>query len=612
MGNKPSLLQVGLAVGQGTGPELADVFATGFKQLARLLNIEIVLHRSPRTYHSYHSLFSADGDLDRIENETMQDAAHYEDFCREQAARGTKVIFRTAITAQSLYKVRQHLEAVKVEVFHNKSTEILLVRDQAQGFYTGSNAYATDSLSISRTCQFNKAIFSRIIGYAVSRARELWGESGKVESLTMVYKHHLFGGMLDDWARDWSDNHGLRIEFFQPDTMNRNILTFGLTGHQLVIAGNEYADIMEVLFLDMFGQGVQETSYSENIYLAPATRELVEYQTVHGSADDLTGKGIVNPSATLKALAAILERFGRCEGVEKAMDRTIDDLVRRNICTPDQGGSITTSAYVSAILHNFKTLYNQSTDNPQTQPPSFKTSTSVDQGPKSPVSDLQTALLVVDFQNDFAASINDSSPSLSCLTGNIARLLSHIRRAQGALASTVITNSVSNALSVKDIEIIHIRFFGDASHQSPPWASRNRVHCIPSRCISDTKGANFIETIEPQDNEAVFEKWSFFDPFMVAGFEAYLQQKGIRHLILVGLYGDVCIDTTARSAFQKGFWVSVVDGCIGNLHLSLRDWEDFAGKVYGARILQVEDFADLAATEKVGNGSKSWMSAKLA
>ena len=44
----------------------------------------------------------------------------------------------------------------------------------------------------------------------------------------MVYKHHLFGGIMDDWAQEWSDNNGIRIEFSQPDTMIRNILAFGL------------------------------------------------------------------------------------------------------------------------------------------------------------------------------------------------------------------------------------------------------------------------------------------------------------------------------------------------------------------------------------------------
>ena len=54
-----------------------------------------------------------------------------------------------------------------------------------------------------------------------------------------------------------------------------------------MIVGNEHADIMEVLFLDMFGQHVQENSRSQNVFLAPSLNERAEYQTVHGSADNL-------------------------------------------------------------------------------------------------------------------------------------------------------------------------------------------------------------------------------------------------------------------------------------------------------------------------------------
>ena len=293
------------------------------------------------------------------------------------------------------------------------------------------------------------------------------------------------------------------------------------------------------------------------------------------------------------------------------MGHDINNLVQRNVCTPDQGGSITTSAYVSAVLQEFKSLYNQSTFDQPTQTPSIEPSTNLNRGPKSLISDLQAGLLVIDFQNDFAASINDSSPSLSSLTGNIARLLSHIRSAQSNSARDKSQIPALNMQSVKDVKIIHVRFFGDSSHQSAPWASRNKYYCTPNRCLFGTEGANFVETVAPRDTEPVFEKWSSFDPFMVTGFEAYLQEKGIQHLILVGLYGDVCVDTTDRSAFQKGYWVSVISGCIGNLHLDLKNWEDFACKVYGAKMLEVENFAHLPGTELNEAGGRNWMKAKL-
>ena len=53
---------------------------------------------------------------------------------------------------------------------------------------------------------------------------------------------------------------------------------------------------------------------------------------------------------------------------------------------------------------------------------------------------------------------------------------------------------------------------------------------------------------------------------MVPDFENHLRSNGVEHLMLSGLYGDVCVDATARSGFHKGFWISVMQGCVGNLH----------------------------------------------
>lgn len=613
MPSKVDVLNVGVAVGRGTGPELADIFTKVLSELASHFKVQTQVHRSSRIYHSYQSLLSVGNDLQSIHDQTTLDARHYEDFCKEQAAQGTNVIFRTAFTAQSLYLVRQHLIAVKVEHFHNHSAEMLLIRDQAQGFYTGCNTYALDALTVSRTTHFDKAVFGRIVAYSLSRARRCWGENAEVDSLTLVYKHHLFDTIFDVWAKEWSQQHNLHIQFIQPDTMNRNILAYGFQKRQLIVAGNEYADIMEVLFLDMFGQGVQETSYSENVYLSPATNGLVEYQTVHGSADDLTGKGIVNPSATLKAAATILERHGLCEGVERGMNEAIEAMAYQKTCTPDQGGTATTSAYTSAVLHYLTSQYSQLPIVSHGRLPAIMPIMAKTRTPRRsrPTLGLKKGLLIIDYQNDFAASINAFSPSLSTITNNISRLLSGIRNAQSQALSSVSLGPTRVLSSTKDIEIIHLRFFGDRSHQLTPWAHRNLISNRPDRCISGTEGANFVEPIRPQKNERVFDKYSLFDPFLLPDFEKYLRGKEIEHLILAGLYGDVCLDSTARSGFQKGFWISVVEGCVGNLHSRLDDWQRYASEVYGANVISLEELETCNGAEDADTASSEGMKANL-
>ncbi|MGI5493490.1 hypothetical protein [Microtetraspora malaysiensis] len=110
-----------------------------------MYSVEIGITRSERGYHSYSSL-KADAGVEQIRELTREDADHYAEFCREQAALGVPAIFRTAINAQSLYLVRRRLQAVKVDAITASNASLLLVRDEAQGFYTGENTHIPGAL----------------------------------------------------------------------------------------------------------------------------------------------------------------------------------------------------------------------------------------------------------------------------------------------------------------------------------------------------------------------------------------------------------------------------------------------------------------------------------
>jgi len=337
---------VGLAVGRGTGAELASVFERALEKLGDVYSVETDISRSERIYHSYFSLL-AEGGFEQIRSLTEEDAEHYESFCRNQALRGIPAVFRTAINAQSLYLVRQRLCSVKVETLNTADLSLLLVRDQAQGFYTGDNTHSGDT--VTRTIQFSKEITEKVISYAIDRARSTWPD-GPVERILMVYKFHLLDGMLSAWTAELSARYGVDIELCQPDTANRNLVTKGLSGRVLVIAGNEWADIMHVILLDRFGLGPQENRFTENVYLHPELSGLIEYQTVHGSADDIAGKDIVNPQATIRAAAAIMERHGGCVNAMQTVDQVLESLRERRILTPDQGGRCSTKSVVDAFV----------------------------------------------------------------------------------------------------------------------------------------------------------------------------------------------------------------------------------------------------------------------
>ncbi|MCK8678560.1 isocitrate/isopropylmalate family dehydrogenase [Streptomyces lichenis] len=337
---------IALAVGRGTGPELAPVFERVLHRITGLHGTRVEVVRSPRLYHSYVSLRAEAAGTGEFARLTEQDAAHYERFCREQAAAGVRAVFRTAINAQSLYLVRQRLTAVKVEPLTAGSARMLLVRDQAQGFYTGENRHTSGT--VVRTMEFSRSVTDQVLRYAVDRARALWPDGPS--RVVMAYKYHLLDGALDDWTGGMSDELGIAVDLFQPDTVNRNLITHGPEDRTVLVAGNEWADIMHVVLLDRYGAERQENRCTENVHLAAGLHELVEYQTVHGSADDLAGRDLVNPVATIRAAARVAERHAGCPGAEAAAEAALAAVQARGVRTPDLGGEARTTEVVDAVL----------------------------------------------------------------------------------------------------------------------------------------------------------------------------------------------------------------------------------------------------------------------
>jgi isocitrate/isopropylmalate dehydrogenase len=339
---------IGLAIAEGTGVEIADVFIRIIERLATMYSVDLTIKKSPRLYQTYQSLITRKNGACALEL-TKIDAAHYERYCRQLAKLGADAVFRTAMNAQSLYLVRQRLGAVKIEHLCADRAHVMLVRDEAQGFYTGENSYEFGKNVITRSCSFSRRTTEAIVEFAVREARRQWGHNA-IQRTIMAYKFHLLDGVFTSWIKDWSIKFGVKIELYQPDTVNRNIIRDGLNGHVLLIGANEWADIMHAVLLQQFGLDAQESRFTRNVYLDPRVNRLVEYQTVHGSADDIAGKGIVNPVATIRAAAAIMEHHAGCQGVQRATEESLECVAERGIVTPDLGGKHRTERVVETFL----------------------------------------------------------------------------------------------------------------------------------------------------------------------------------------------------------------------------------------------------------------------
>lgn len=111
----------------------------------------------------------------------------------------------------------------------------------------------------------------------------------------------------------------------------------------VLVAPNLYGDIVSDLCAGLVG----------GLGFAPSGNigdEYRIYEAVHGSAPDIAGKGIANPSALLLAFALMLEALGKLDDANRLKDALAAVVEEGVTITPDIGGSASTEAFTAAII----------------------------------------------------------------------------------------------------------------------------------------------------------------------------------------------------------------------------------------------------------------------
>ena len=73
------------------------------------------------------------------------------------------------------------------------------------------------------------------------------------------------------------------------------------------------------------------------------------FEPIHGSAFDITGKGVANPIATFWTASMMLEHLGEGDAAARLMG-AIEEVTAKRIFTPDLGGRARTRDVTNAVL----------------------------------------------------------------------------------------------------------------------------------------------------------------------------------------------------------------------------------------------------------------------
>jgi len=149
-----------------------------------------------------------------------------------------------------------------------------------------------------------------------------------------------------------------------------------------------------------------------------------------------------------------------------------------------------------------------------------------------------TALLLVDLQRDFLARPG-LVPAADAVCERAARLLRGFR---------------ARALPVAHA---HTSTRADGTDRMPHWKARG-----VRACVEGTAGVAPPPALAPRPGEPVFRK-RYFSAFGDPHLQPWLEERGIRHLVVAGVYLHGCVRSTVCDAYERGFEVTVADDAVG-------------------------------------------------
>jgi len=78
------------------------------------------------------------------------------------------------------------------------------------------------------------------------------------------------------------------------------------------------------------------------------------FEAVHGTAPDIAGKGVSNPTAVMLAGSMLLEHIGERTAGDRLVTAVRETIAAREATTPDLGGSATTRMFTQAVVKRLR------------------------------------------------------------------------------------------------------------------------------------------------------------------------------------------------------------------------------------------------------------------
>jgi ureidoacrylate peracid hydrolase len=189
-----------------------------------------------------------------------------------------------------------------------------------------------------------------------------------------------------------------------------------------------------------------------------------------------------------------------------------------------------------------------------------------------------TALLLIEYQNDFTSeggALHGGVKSVMESTNMLANTVDTAAKARKA-GVTVMFAPISFAKGYREI----------TSH---PYGILKGV-VDANAFVRGTWGAAIVDSLAPAAEDIVIEGKRGLDTFASTNLDFILRSRGIKTLTVAGFLTNCCVESTARTGYEKGFSMVALSDCAATLSAEEQRFTFEKNLPMFARILTHKEF----------------------
>ena len=244
---------------------------------------------------------------------------------------------------QGLLRLRGELDVyANLRPAQGDEIDILIVRELIGGLYYGAQGVREDG-TVFDTCEYHPDQVERIARRAFDLARSRRRSLTSVDKANVLETSRMWRRVVDELATSYTD---VALEHMLVDNAAMQLIE-APERFDVVVTENMFGDILSD----------EAAALTGGLGLA-ASASLGDggpgiFEPIHGSAPDIAGQGIANPTAMLRSTALMLA-FGLNEpGAAQTLSDAVDQTASR-VKTLDVGGSATTQEFGDALLASLR------------------------------------------------------------------------------------------------------------------------------------------------------------------------------------------------------------------------------------------------------------------